>query len=48
MRGVTPAFSARRRRLHRRLVESEEPTQHLPTLRRGATIYERCRIRLRV
>jgi hypothetical protein len=26
MRGVTPALSARRRPLHRRLVESEEPT----------------------
>jgi hypothetical protein len=25
MRGVTPALSARRRPLHRRLVESEEP-----------------------
>jgi hypothetical protein len=26
MRGVTPAFSACRRPLHRRLVESEKPT----------------------
>jgi hypothetical protein len=26
MRGVTPALSARRRPLHRRLVESEKPT----------------------
>jgi hypothetical protein len=54
MRGVTTALSARRRPLHRRLVESEEPTaspQRLPETRtsvcQGCTDSCYCKISLR-